>query len=66
MFVPPSDHGSIKGGHDMSENMGTAPGLVTLGEIKEFAGFASGSQRYIRRSLDVAFDGRRLAVGSGR
>lgn len=56
MFVPPSDHGSIKGGHDMSENMGTAPGLVTLAEIKEFAGFASGSQRYIRRSLDVAFD----------
>jgi hypothetical protein len=34
----------------------TAPGIVTLSEIKEFASFSSAAQRYIRRSLDVAFD----------
>ena len=32
-----------------------ADGTVTLAEIKEFAGFDAASQRYIRRSLDVAF-----------
>ena len=32
------------------------PGLLTLAEIKEFAGFSAATQRYIRRSLDVAFD----------
>ncbi len=32
-----------------------AEGMVTLTEIKEFASFSSASQRYIRRSLDVAF-----------
>ncbi len=32
------------------------PGLVTLAEIREFAGFSAATQRYIRRSLDVAFD----------
>lgn len=40
----------------MSENNGAAPGLLTLAEIKEFASFSAASQRYIRRSLDVAFD----------
>ncbi len=30
-----------------------ADGAATLSEMKEFAGFASGTQRYIRRSLDV-------------
>lgn len=30
-------------------------GSVTLAEIKEFASFDAASQRYIRRSLDVAF-----------
>jgi hypothetical protein len=34
----------------------SAPGELTLGEIKEFAGFSAATQRYIRRSLDVAFD----------
>ncbi|APG62176.1 hypothetical protein LPB140_04425 [Sphingorhabdus lutea] len=31
-------------------------GGVTLIEIKEFASFAAATQRYIRRSLDVAFE----------
>ena len=30
-----------------------ADGAATLSEMKEFAGFSSGTQRYIRRSLDV-------------
>jgi hypothetical protein len=34
----------------------SAPGLSTLAELKEFASFAGAAQRYIRRSLDVAFD----------
>lgn len=33
-----------------------ADGAMTLAEIKEFAGFAAGTQRYIRRSLDIGFD----------
>jgi hypothetical protein len=33
-----------------------APGQLTLAEIKEFASFSAAAQRYIRRSLDVAFD----------
>lgn len=32
------------------------PGHLTLAEMKEFAGFSAAAQRYIRRSLDVAFD----------
>jgi hypothetical protein len=40
----------------MTSKTNTAPGMLTLGEIKEFAGFSAGAQRYIRRSLDVAFD----------
>ncbi len=30
-----------------------ADGHMTLTELKEFAGFVSGTQRYIRRSLDI-------------
>lgn len=40
----------------MGDSIGNAPGLLTLAEIKEFASFSAASQRYIRRSLDVAFD----------
>ena len=40
----------------MMRNKDTAPGLLTLAEIKEFASFSACAQRYIRRSLDVAFD----------
>lgn len=30
-------------------------GVLTISEIKEFAGFSSAAQRYVRRSLDVAY-----------
>ena len=33
-----------------------ADGVMTLSEIREFAAFASGTQRYIRRSLDIGLD----------
>jgi hypothetical protein len=33
-----------------------ADGSLTLAEIKEFASFDSAAQRYVRRSLDVAYD----------
>jgi hypothetical protein len=48
--------GNNTGAKEMSESSGSASGLVTLAEIKEFASFSAASQRYIRRSLDVAFD----------
>jgi hypothetical protein len=38
-----------------------AEGALTLQEMKEFAGFAKGTQRYIRRSLDIGL-GRRDAA----
>ena len=40
----------------MTKSNNDGPGLLTLAEIKEFAGFSAATQRYIRRSLDVAFD----------
>ena len=40
----------------MSARMKPAEGAMTLAEIKEFAGFGKGTQRYIRRSLDVGLD----------
>jgi hypothetical protein len=40
----------------MTKSKNDAPGMMTLAEIKEFAGFSAATQRYIRRSLDVAFD----------
>ena len=40
----------------MTQSKTGASGMSTLGEIKEFAGFSAATQRYIRRSLDVAFD----------
>ncbi len=39
----------------MAATRSTSDGTVTLAEIKEFASFNAASQRYIRRSLDVAF-----------
>src|SRR5690606_28736901 len=30
-------------------------GIVTIAELREFAVFPAGTQRYIRRSLDIAF-----------
>src|SRR3546814_8277002 len=38
-----------------------ADGALTLAEMKEFASFSKGTQRYIRRSLDVGL-GRRDAI----
>ena len=32
-----------------------AGGALLISEMKEFAGFPKSTQRYIRRSLDVAF-----------
>lgn len=40
----------------MTKPVREGPGLLTLAEIKEFAGFSAATQRYIRRSLDVAFE----------
>ena len=40
----------------MSARMKPAEGAMTLAEMKEFAGFGKGTQRYIRRSLDIGLD----------
>lgn len=36
--------------------MKQANGAMSLAEMKEFAGFAAATQRYIRRSLDIGLD----------
>ena len=36
--------------------MKQAEGVMTLAEMKEFAGFGAATQRYIRRSLDIGLD----------
>lgn len=40
----------------MGARMRAAEGAMTLAEMKEFAGFAAATQRYIRRSLDIGLD----------
>ena len=40
----------------MGTRMIPAAGSATLAEIKEFAGFSAGTQRYIRRSLDIGLE----------
>jgi len=45
-----------------TRNSHPAGGALLLSEIKEFAAFPKATQRYIRRSLDVAY-GRRDALG---
>jgi hypothetical protein len=40
----------------MNPNPSPSDGSLTIAEIKEFAGFDYAAQRYVRRSLDVAFD----------
>ena len=42
----------------MGTRMRPADGAMTLAEMKEFAGFAASTQRYIRRSLDVGLERR--------
>lgn len=39
----------------MNMNSKAPDGTITLAEMREFASFAAATQRYIRRSLDVAF-----------
>ncbi len=39
----------------MTQTTRPADGNLTLAEIKEFASFDSAAQRYIRRSLDIAY-----------
>lgn len=40
----------------MSARMKPADGAMTLAEMKEFAGFSSATQRYVRRALDIGLD----------
>jgi hypothetical protein len=40
----------------MGERTRPADGAKTLAEMKEFAGFAAATQRYVRRSLDIGLD----------
>ncbi len=40
----------------MGTRMTQADGVLTLAELQEFANFPAAAQRYVRRSLDVAFD----------
>ncbi|TKD51411.1 hypothetical protein [Sphingomonas baiyangensis] len=40
----------------MASKMKPAQGPMALAEMKEFAGFAAATQRYVRRSLDVGLD----------
>lgn len=40
----------------MGARMKPANGSMTLAEMKEFAGFAAATQRYVRRSLDIGLD----------
>ncbi|WCT72405.1 hypothetical protein PQ455_12240 [Sphingomonas naphthae] len=40
----------------MSAKARPADGTMALSEMKEFAGFPAGTQRYIRRSLDIGLD----------
>lgn len=39
----------------MSVNGKSSEGSITLAEMREFASFPASTQRYIRRSLDIAF-----------
>jgi hypothetical protein len=40
----------------MGAKMKPAEGAMTLAEMKEFAGFAAATQRYVRRSLDIGLE----------
>ena len=40
----------------MGERVRPADGVMSLSEMKEFAGFPAATQRYIRRSLDIGLD----------
>ena len=40
----------------MASKVGPAAGAMSLVEMKEFASFPAGTQRYIRRALDIGLD----------
>ena len=40
----------------MGERIRPADGIMSLSEMKEFAGFSAATQRYIRRSLDIGLN----------
>ncbi len=40
----------------MGARMKPAEGAMTLAEMKEFAGFAASTQRYVRRALDIGLE----------
>ena len=44
------------GGGGAMTRMKQAEGVMTLAEMKEFAGFGAATQRYIRRALDIGLD----------
>lgn len=46
----------LERGDVMGARMKPANGAMTLAEMKEFAGFSSATQRYVRRSLDIGLD----------
>jgi len=50
----------------MGQHAKPTDGAVTLAELREFASFPSATQRYIRRSLDVAFHRRDAMETWGR
>lgn len=52
MLVSSNGLGAKAMGHETTH----AGGSLTLSEIREFASFPSATQRYVRRSLDVAFE----------
>ena len=39
----------------MTQHSKPSDGAITLAELREFASFPAATQRYIRRSLDIAF-----------
>lgn len=50
----------------MGTSARSADGTATINELKEFASFDKGTQRYIRRSLDVGFSRRDAIALWGR
>src|SRR5256886_13780292 len=60
--IPPHDPARAKGvGFMITRTSQPASGAMLISEMKEFASFPKATQRYIRRSLDVAY-GRRDAI----
>jgi hypothetical protein len=56
MLAQSASHPKAEGDQAMGTEMKNADGSLTLAEIREFASFTPAAQRYVRRSLDVAFN----------